>query len=58
MHLVDLKMKQLLLHAHYKIYTLLIDRSIYDLASILVEIKSFLWHNLPTNIYVGGLEET
>ena len=28
----------------------------YDLACSLVEIKSFLWHNLPTNIYVGGIE--
>ena len=45
---------KLLLHAHYRIYTSLIDRSMYDLARTLVEIKSFL---LPTNIYVGGLEE-
>ena len=59
-HLVDLKMRlkgKLLLHTHYKIYALLIDGSMYHLARTLVEIKSFLWHNLPTNIDVGSLEE-
>ena len=58
-HLVDMKMilqSKLLLHAPYKIYTLLINHSMYDLALSLVEIKSFLWKNLQTNIYVGSLE--
>ena len=45
-----------LLHAHYKICTSLINHSMYDLSLSLVEMKSFLWHNLPTNIYIGGLE--
>ena len=38
-HLVHLKMRlksKLLIHAHNKIYTLLIDRSMYDLARSLI----------------------